>query len=38
MHTMAGFEKAFEEHLQDMLDDQPNYNNITPLVQIEEII
>jgi len=38
MRTMAGFEKAVEEHLQDMLNDQPNYTNITPLVQIEEIV
>lgn len=38
MHTMAGFERAVAEHLQDMLDDMPNYTNITPVVQIEEVV
>jgi uncharacterized protein (TIGR02118 family) len=36
--SMEGFEAAGKEHFPKLLADLPNFSNITPLGQIEEIV
>jgi uncharacterized protein (TIGR02118 family) len=36
--SMEGFEAAGKLHFQKLMDDLPNFSNITPVGQIEEIL
>ncbi len=38
MKIMAGLDSAFANHMDDMVNDIPNYTNIEPIAQIEEIV
>ena len=37
-NTMEEFQKAFEAHGQELLDDVPNFTNVQPVIQISEIV
>jgi len=37
-NTMEEFQKAFEAHGQELLNDVPNFTNVQPVIQISEIV
>lgn len=36
--SMEAFDAAGKQHLQELIADLPNFSNITPVGQIEEIV
>ena len=38
IHSMEGFDAAGKEHLSKLIADLPNFSNVIPVGQIEEII
>ena len=37
-NSLEEFQKAFEAHGQELVDDVPNFTNIQPVIQISEIV
>jgi uncharacterized protein (TIGR02118 family) len=38
LDSVAAFQAAFGPHVKDIMGDIPNYTNITPLIQISEVV
>ncbi len=38
LSSLDGFQKAMEQHGAEIMGDVPNYTNIAPTVQIEEMV